>query len=98
VKHQGLDIDGFNMANAEQVAVLKKVHGTEWNNWRKARSVVTPDLTGANRGRVHINGVDLSGANLRGADLVVWNDSMQPQASNVHASVKGFPRALARSG
>jgi hypothetical protein len=57
------------MANAEQVAVLKKVHGTEWNNWRKARSVVTPDLSGANLGRVHINGVDLSGANLRGADL-----------------------------
>jgi uncharacterized protein YjbI with pentapeptide repeats len=68
------------MANDEHVALLKQ-GVTVWNAWRKEKSKIRPDLSGADlyekylreaylRG-TDLTGADLRGANLRGADLSV---------------------------
>jgi uncharacterized protein YjbI with pentapeptide repeats len=52
------------MANEEQIAILKQ--GVDvWNEWRKNYSDIKPTLPWA----------DLSGANLRYANLSAFNDN-----------------------
>jgi uncharacterized protein YjbI with pentapeptide repeats len=61
------------MANAEHLALLQQ--GTAiWNDWRTRNPGSLPDLSGAdlrqaNLSPVELSGADLHGANLRGADL-----------------------------
>src|SRR5271157_4073967 len=56
------------MANEEHLAILKK-RVAAWNEWRKQRPYITPDLSEADLSRVGLAGANLSEANLRGADL-----------------------------
>jgi uncharacterized protein YjbI with pentapeptide repeats len=56
------------MANPEHLAILKQ--GVEqWNQWRKERPEVGPDLSRADLNHADLSRADLSGANLREADL-----------------------------
>jgi hypothetical protein len=61
------------MANAEQLAVLKK-GVKEWNEWREKNPEVVPDLSkadllGANLSDANLSSADLRRANLKGARL-----------------------------
>ena len=56
------------MANAEHLRLIKQGIET-WNQWRKKKTKVKPDLFGADLRRVNLSGVNLSKANLRRANL-----------------------------
>lgn len=57
------------MANAEHVAILEQ--GVEvWNQWRKEKRNVRPDLSEADLNDANLSGINLSDANLSGADLI----------------------------
>lgn len=58
----------MDMANAQQVEVLKK-GGKAWNRWRKRNLHGTPDFGGANLSGVDLSRADLSKANLFNANL-----------------------------
>ncbi|MEL6224720.1 MAG: toll/interleukin-1 receptor domain-containing protein [Cyanobacteria bacterium J06627_8] len=56
------------MANEKQLAILRQ--GVEaWNRWRQENPDVKIDLSRADLSVARLYGVDLNGANLRGADL-----------------------------
>ena len=56
------------MANPEHLAILKK-GGMAWNEWRKNKPSVMPDLSRAVLRRSHLSNADLSGVSLLRADL-----------------------------
>jgi len=55
------------MADTEQVAVIRDKGVTEWNNWREADWGVIADLSGADLRRAHLSGAALIGTNLENA-------------------------------
>ena len=55
------------MADTEQVAVIRDKGVTEWNNWREADWGVVGDLRGADLRRAHLSGAALIGTNLENA-------------------------------
>jgi len=65
--------------NNEHVEILKS-GVAEWNEWRKENHSVIPDLQGANLRGANLQGADLWNANLQDADLQgadLWNANLQ---------------------
>lgn len=60
---------GKAVADDTQIKVLKQGGVEAWNDWRKANPMILPDLSGGNLRGADLRGVDLHLANLSGADL-----------------------------
>lgn len=73
------------MVQKKQYDILRQGVG-EWNQWRKANPMITPDLTAANLSGKMLVSADLSGANLAEANL---SEARLDRAVLAHADLRG---------
>jgi hypothetical protein len=86
-----LEKEGYQMANQQQLDLLKQGVATTWNLWREEHpdspiNLNGVDLSEANLGEVNLAGADLSRANLSRADL---NNANLSQARLAQADLSG---------